>query len=522
MATVSPDLLKNEYWRLNNLYYIKDKQGKKVLFKMNWAQKLLYQTMWFLNIILKARQLGMTTFIQIFMLDRCLFNDNTNAGVIAHNLNDAKSFFQDKIKFAYDNLPEDLKYKLEARTDSADELQFSNGSRIRVGTSLRSGTLQYLHISEFGKLCAKHPERAREVISGALNTVAPGQFVFIESTAEGAYGAFYTMCQAAIKLQSAVEKGLEILTKMDYKFFFYPWYEHPDYHLNEPVHIPKELQEYFQELEEEEGVVLTKAQKAWYVKKAQEQGDNMKQEYPATPQEAFEKLLIGSIFAVQITKARKEDRMTSLPIARGVPVNTFWDLGRNDTNAIWFHQRVGAWDNFIYYYENRLQDLTFYIEELQRLKMEFGWNYGGHYLPHDVEVTDISAKDSRKDILKSNGLKPLIVVPRCKSKNESIDQARRAFYRSRFDIKRCEQGIRHLENYRWKWDDKQGVFVQTPVHDEASNGSDAFQQFGMGYKGEHTSIQEQFSQINGTGGRRYAQDQRARNPLATQSYKHIT
>lgn len=197
---------------------------------MNWAQKLLYKTMWYLNIILKARQLGMTTFIQIFMLDRCLFNDNTNAGVIAHTLSDAESFFQDKIKFAYDNLPDEIKAKLYAQTDSSKELAFANGSRIRVGTSLRSGTLQYLHISEFGKLCAKHPERAREVVSGALNTVAPGQFVFIESTAEGAYGAFYTMCQAAMKLKDSVARGLELLTKMDYKFFFYPWFEHPDYH----------------------------------------------------------------------------------------------------------------------------------------------------------------------------------------------------------------------------------------------------------------------------------------------------
>ena len=104
--------LDDQWWRLNNLYYIKDKRGRKVLFKPNWAQKQLYNRMWFLNIILKARQLGMTTFIQIFMLDVCLFNDNQAAGVIAHNREDAEDFFDKKIKFAYDNLPATLKGRI--------------------------------------------------------------------------------------------------------------------------------------------------------------------------------------------------------------------------------------------------------------------------------------------------------------------------------------------------------------------------------------------------------------------------
>ena len=72
----------------------------------------------------------------------------------------------------------------------------SNNSSIRVGTSLRSGTLQYLHISEYGKLCAQFPEKAREVRTGALNTVQAGQVVFIESTAEGQEGHFFDLCEA--------------------------------------------------------------------------------------------------------------------------------------------------------------------------------------------------------------------------------------------------------------------------------------------------------------------------------------
>lgn len=152
--------LSDPWWRLTNLYYIKDKHGKKIKFNPNWAQKFLYNNMWFMCVILKARQLGMTTFIQIFMLDRCLFNSNVAAGVIAHNREDAEDFFDKKIKFAYDQLPEAIRNERKATSDSAKMLAFSNGSSIRVGTSLRSGTYQYLHISEFCKICALRPDRA--------------------------------------------------------------------------------------------------------------------------------------------------------------------------------------------------------------------------------------------------------------------------------------------------------------------------------------------------------------------------
>ena len=48
-------LLSDPYWRLNNLYQIRDQNGKKIRFQMNWAQEQLYKELWYLNVILKAR-----------------------------------------------------------------------------------------------------------------------------------------------------------------------------------------------------------------------------------------------------------------------------------------------------------------------------------------------------------------------------------------------------------------------------------------------------------------------------------
>ena len=93
--------MKRQRWRINHLYQIVDDKGYVQTFKMRMAQRLLYLGMHYLNIILKSRQHGITTFICLFFLDTCMFNSNTHACVIAHNKDDAKDFFTKKIMFAY-------------------------------------------------------------------------------------------------------------------------------------------------------------------------------------------------------------------------------------------------------------------------------------------------------------------------------------------------------------------------------------------------------------------------------------
>jgi hypothetical protein len=159
-----PDL-SDQRWRLNNLYFIKDPQGKKILFRMNAFQRELYDDPHPFKIVLKARQLGITTFFCILHLDSILWNDNIQAGIILQTRDDASNVFKDKLKFAYDQLDPRIRALFRVKGDSATELSFGHGSTIRVGTSLRSSTLQYLHISEFGKICAKYPEKAKEVLT---------------------------------------------------------------------------------------------------------------------------------------------------------------------------------------------------------------------------------------------------------------------------------------------------------------------------------------------------------------------
>ena len=477
MPSLDTSLLASERWRLNNLYEITVPGGGVVPFRMNYAQRDLYDGMWYNNIICKARQLGMTTFIQLFMLDRALFHPHTHCGVIAHNVEDAKNFFANKIRFAYDRLPAEIRDAVPATASSKQELRLANGSTFWVGTSVRSGTMQYLHISEFGKLCAKYPDKADEVVSGSLNTVHTGNFVFIESTAEGRHGHFYDMAAVAKNMKLAGSP----LTAMDYKLHFYPWQGDPSYVLPGNVTLTEKDTDYFEHLRTL-GIELTREQMNWYVKKASVQGDMMKQEYPSTFEEAFEKRLKGAVFGEQMSDARNDSRIGKFPHRRGNPVHTAWDLGHNDTTAIWFFQKNEGMIDFIDYHEHRLVDMTHYIEHLEERKSEMGYVYGVHHLPHDGASRRVdSLAGSAADIMRAHGHKTR-VVERPKTKNLSIEAARRKLPTCRFDDKLCDLGLKRMEAYSWVWDAAHETYRKAPLHDWASNGADAFQTFAMGYR----------------------------------------
>jgi len=459
------DCFSDQRWRLNNLYWITDKEGKRVKFEMNWAQEELLDSLHFLNLVLKARQLGFTTFIEIYMLDACVFYPDTRAGVIAHTRDDAEAIFRDKIKFAYDNLPDQIKAANPIKRDNTTALELANNSLIRVGTSLRGGTLQYLHISEFGKICARFPEKAREIVTGALNTIEAGQIAFIESTAEGQEGRFYELCEES---QAKARRG-DKLTTMDWKFHFYPWWREGSYWL-EPggVIIPPSLEKYFRLLDAQ-GITLSAGQRAWYAKKAEVQREDMKREFPSTPKEAFEAAVEGAYYAEQMARLETDTQITRVPWEPLAEVETWWDLGMDDDMAIWFVQRVAKEVRVIDYYANSGEGLLHYAKELKARP----YNYSRHVGPHDIEVRELGTGKSRKETAEEMGLRPFDVAPKLEVQ-DGIEAVRNLLPRCWFDAEKCADGIRSLKNYRKDWDENRGVWLPRPRHDWASHAADAF------------------------------------------------
>lgn len=471
------DHLSDRWWRLNNLYFITDKEGNKVRFKLNDSQKHLYDNLHYFNVILKARQLGFTTFCCIYFLDACLFNSNHAAGIIAHTREDAKKIFRSKVKFAYDNLPDTIKNSIGATNDSAGELVFSNDSSIIVGTSLRSGTLQKLLVSEYGKISAKYPEKAKEIKTGALNTIEAGQQIFVESTAEGKVGEFFKLTEQARKLNDSAK----ILARLEPKFYFFPWYENNKYvSSDEEVLnkvIPEDLIEYFHKLEVESFVKLSPKQKAWYAIKAGQQGDDMKQEYPSTPEEAFQGSLEGAYYTKQMKAVREKGQICNLPYDARYPVYTWWDLGTNDLMTIWFTQFINNKHCFIDYEEASEQGWSYYAN----LLLSKGYNYKQHGFPHDGNKR-MRGKElfTDKQMAEDCGIRPIIITPRTANAHQDvINHCQPILANCWFDEVKCEKGLNHLDNYRRKWHKQSSMFLKEHEHDEASHGSDSYRTFAM-------------------------------------------
>lgn len=462
-------MLTNRHWRLNNLYRVIDKDGRSVPFRLNWAQEELLSELHYQNCILKARQLGFTTLIQLFMLDACLFNSNIRAGTIAHRLDDARVIFRDKVKFVYENLDDGIKAARPIIKADADELVFGNNSSIRVSTSMRSGTLQYLHISEYGKLCAQFPEKAREVRTGALNTVQAGQVVFLESTAEGQEGHFYELCEGA---QAKARMGAP-LTKLDFKFYFFPWWKAPEYRLTaDGVVIEDGHARYFANLEESYGIKLTSEQKAWYVKKAETQLGDMKREYPSTPEEAFEAAIEGAYYGNALAAAETQGRIGDFPAEPTSPVYSAWDLGIGDSTAIWFFQVIAGRPRIVGYLENSGEGAPYYVAEMRKLAKAKGWTYGGCYLPHDGAVKEWGTGRSRVEQIRDAGFR-VSIVPLMRV-DDGINAARATIPLCTFHEADCAEGLKALKAYRKEWDENRGCWKDNPRHDWASHGADAF------------------------------------------------
>lgn len=428
---------------------------------------------------MKSRQHGFTTLIDLIALDLCLFNDNIEAGIIAHTLKDVQHIFATKIKYPYENLPPSILSMRPALKCDANELKLANNSWLRVATSMRSSTLRFLHVSEHGKLCAKYPLKAEELKTGTMPTLHEGSYLFIESTAEGGGGDFYDACMQS-QADTVLEKRGKKLNKKQSRFHFFPWYADPkNKTIPGCIDIKPELSRYFDDLQNKHNVILTEEQKSWYALTrdgAMGLGRLMKREYPSTPAEAFEQSVEGAIFAEEIEKAREEGRIRGVPYNPDKPVVTFWDLGVGHPTTIIFAQVEYDHINLIDYHEEANRGIVYHCEVVNNKPYE----YAMHYVPHDVSKrsreTGTPLIDTMGELL---GTDKVYRVDRTLNKGDSIEAARQVFGGCYFDSKRLTRLLKCLGFYRYEWDEDFGKYSDKPVDDWSADGADAFQCMGM-------------------------------------------
>jgi len=196
-----------------------------------------------------------------------------------------------------------------------------------------------------------------------------------------------------------------------------------------------------------------------------EDGDDLRfqQEYMCS----FEGSVQGSYYGKWMEEA--SPRIKHIPYEEQLPVYTAWDLGVNDTTAIWFFQILGREIRVIDYLETNGEGIHYYASELQKK----GFIYGKHFMPHDVEVREIGTGVSRKTTFEGLGLKPIETLPKLPIE-EGIASVRLVLPRCYFDEEKCGRGLDCLRNYHKEYDEKMKTYKSHPEHDWSSNGADAF------------------------------------------------
>jgi hypothetical protein len=168
-----------------------------------------------------------------------------------------------------------------------------------------------------------------------------------------------------------------------------------------------------------------------------------------------------------------------------LPVDTDWDLGMDDSTAIWFSQtHVGGKVALIDYYEASGEGLAHYRDVLSRKP----YTYETHWAPHDIQVRELGVGKSRLSIAADLGLyfqvAPRISAEKGQEVHEGINAARMFLRKCYFDATKTAEGLDALQNYHWPFNKVMNEFnTSTPVHDWASHGADAFRGLAVRHYG---------------------------------------
>jgi hypothetical protein len=200
------------------LLKIRDKNGVVRSLEMNASQRKFEAECGSKNIILKARQLGMTTWVAARFLIHTITRPGTLSVQVAHDQDSAEQIFK-IVRRMVENLPPSVQQAVRVSRANVRQIVFAGlDSEFRVETAAdanagRGLTIQNLHCSEV----SRWPGNAEETLASLRAAVVPGGEITLESTANGTWGAFYK------EWQNAEANG--------YVRHFFPWWMEPAYRI---------------------------------------------------------------------------------------------------------------------------------------------------------------------------------------------------------------------------------------------------------------------------------------------------
>lgn len=209
-----------------------DKRGRRVAFALNSTQKKILAEIRRLRalgipprlIVLKARQVGVSTLIEALLFWACLTNPNRSALVIAHTQKSSKVLFRMSRNY-HRFLPDQMQQ--DKRIDNVSEIEFDSGSRIQVEVQgdPRGYACQDVHLSEaaFFEQLAKTLVAIMQSLPRIVDSLG-----VLESTANGVGNKFHAVWQRASGLATDDEVPDD---EKGWTPIFIPWFEHEEYQI---------------------------------------------------------------------------------------------------------------------------------------------------------------------------------------------------------------------------------------------------------------------------------------------------
>ena len=462
--------LEDQLWRLKHLYACREEgTGKALPFIVRPEQEMLFkhliETPQVPAYIIKSRRLGMSTAIETFNADSAVFNQGWRGILIDQKQDDATKKMVEIVRFAIDSLPPEILkgFTFDKRNDSELRLRFqgeseSEDSVIYATTGARGGDCSLLHVSEWGPISATDPTRSREIRTGAFPAARLGRRV-VETTWYGSkVGDLWDLIKPIMEKDPNAE-GI---------IYFFPWHADPAA-IKVSGAVTPDIEAYFKDLGSKLGKSFSDPQKYWYASKRLEQGIFVKREYPSTLEEAFEAPVEGAVYADKLMELRGQGRIRPMEWDRAFPVYASWDIGWNDTTAIWFFQVIA---NAVFWIQH-LEQKGHSAADMAKVVRETNIPIARHFLPHDAGASHANTGTNYANELFKAGIHATTVLPRTQDIWNGINNLRDILPRSWFNVTGCAAGLAYLDSYHTKPASAGGAISREPVHDISSNTADA-------------------------------------------------
>ena len=199
----------------------------------------------------------------------------------------------------------------------------------------------------------------------------------------------------------------------------------------------------------------------------------------------FESAILGAYYGKEMRQLTDGGRITKVEYDPMYKVFTSWDLGYSDDTSIWWWQVVRGEIRFLDYHGSNGHPVAFYTGLIQAKQMEFGYEYGIHWLPHDARAKTLASggKSIIEQLSVKIPLESMRIVPNL-SLQDGIQATRMLLMKSWFDAERCNDGIESLRQYQREFNDDAKVFRDKPRHDWTSHAADAFRMAAVAWKNE--------------------------------------